>query len=234
VATSDRLRFCLGSLGLAARAGATIGGQLDILRLTAAVAGAAGADTGAKDVAVLATLQGRGWEASRATRPAGPHSTTCGPGVDGLRPAQLSKVAPRIVRGRPSPGKGAQDPSSSGSAGSFLGLFPCPASRCDPSGRLCGGGVNPPPSRPGDTGPPAPASADGVREAPDEHQHPHQHAYQQHNQHDWRAGQARRTARADQRRGRRAGGLRGVAGDAEHRGEVPQLQRWRSRDIRNP
>ncbi len=36
----------------------------------------------------------------------------CGAGTDGLRPAQLSKAAPRIVRGRSSPGKGAQDPSS--------------------------------------------------------------------------------------------------------------------------
>ncbi len=36
----------------------------------------------------------------------------CGSGTDGLRPAQLPKVAPRIVRGRSSPGKGAQDPSS--------------------------------------------------------------------------------------------------------------------------
>jgi len=35
-----------------------------------------------------------------------------------------------------------------------------------------------------------------------------------------------RVARADQRRRRRAGGVRGVAGDAGHRREVPQLQRW--------
>jgi len=45
------------------------------------------------------------------------------------------------------------------------GLRPAPPdSGCPPDGAgpLCGGGVNPPPSRPGDTGPPGPAKADGT------------------------------------------------------------------------
>jgi len=155
----------------------------------------------------------------------GRHGTACGrSAVQGCPPDCAGPLLPGQGRPRSFLRRFA------GSAGSFVGLFPGPASRCDPCGRLCGGGVNPPPSRPGDTGPPAPLVGTGQGDSNE-----HQHTRQQHHQpEDRRAGQARRAARADQRGCRGAGGLPGVAGDAGHRGEVPQLQRWRSWDIRSP
>jgi len=56
----------------------------------------------------LKPVQARVDAQNQRTSQPGPY----GVGTDGLRPAQLPKVAPRIVRGRSSPGKGAQDPSS--------------------------------------------------------------------------------------------------------------------------
>ncbi len=151
----------------------------------------------------------------RAARPAGRAWTACGR-LNYLR-------LPPDCAGPLLPEQGRPRSFLRRSAGSFLGLLPCPASRCDPCGRLCGGGWT---HRPQGRGTPAHRTrwSGRDREAPDEH---HQNQ-QQHSQHHRRAGQAHRTARADQRRCRRAGGHRGVAGDAGHRREVPQLQPGKS------
>jgi len=78
--------------------------------------------------------------------------------------ADLLKAAPRIVRGRPSPGKGAQDPSSSAPREAF-GLASCPASRCDPSGQHLRRRGDPTALKAGDTGSPTPVRRGRDKEA---------------------------------------------------------------------
>ena len=85
-----------------------------------------------------------------AKSPAVQHAVPAGPADRTAfgRPSFLG--APRRMRGRPSPRKGAQDPSPGRSAGaplgSILGFLPCTRSLCGPSGRPHGGGASPPPS----------------------------------------------------------------------------------------
>ncbi len=92
-----------------------------------------------------------------ATRTAGP----CGPGVAGLRPGQLLRLPPGLCGAAP-PRARAPKILPQALRGKLLGLVPWPGEPLRPLRAALRQWVDPPPSGPGDTGPPAPAGRGGT------------------------------------------------------------------------